>query len=148
MHDVVTEDWSEFGYREKDMGIELLQAWHNGRVVSGLELGDNVRVAFNRNSGYVFLTNNNYDAFMLDPDKDNQINIFLSCPNCGNEGFPQYLYDNPQCDECKSFAKPMLDPLNFDDDEDDGTEELGNGSEHPVEDNPSARADDYENGGV
>jgi len=149
MYDVVTEDWSEFGYREKDMGIELLQAWRDERVISSLALGTHVRVAFNTNSGFVFLTNDECDAFMIDPDTDNLINIFLSCPNCGNEGFPQYLYDHPNCDECKTYAAPFLDlPTPDDDEDDDGTEELGNGSEHTIEDNPFARADDPENGGI
>ena len=107
--DIVTTDWSEFGYREKMMGIELLQKWKNDevqRVLDGLEAESGVRVAFNKHSGYVFLTNNDYESFML--NGDNKIDIHLNCPNCGEEGFPPYLYVHGK-DCCKEYAKNWMD---------------------------------------
>lgn len=108
MNDTVTEDWDKFGYREKKMGVELLNAWMDRKYARNiLEMGDGVKVAFNLLSGYVFLTNNNYDAFML--DEDGNLDIFLHCPECGNEGFPPEMRDDPSCDKCKEHAMSFLE---------------------------------------
>ena len=105
----LTEDWSEFGQREKKMAIDLLNAWRSNdyaRDLDGLYAGSGVRAAFNLMSGYVFLTNNEYEAFML--DENDKLDIYLNCPNCGNEGFPPYLLENPNCDECTKHAKRYM----------------------------------------
>ena len=107
MTNQVTEDWDKFGYREKKMAIELLTAWMDGKFArNSLHMGDGVKAAFNTHSGYVFLTNNDYDSFLL--DGDGNLDIFLSCSNCGSEGFPPELRDNPNCDKCKEFAENFL----------------------------------------
>lgn len=111
----VTENWCDFGYREKYLAIALLTAWREGKIASHIEsLGDNVRAAFNPNSGYVFLTNDEYDAFLFNGDV---LDIFLHCFNCGHEDFPQDMYDNPSCDECKGYANNWLE--HEEEDEDD-----------------------------
>lgn len=106
---IVTEDWSKFEWREKKMAIELLTKWMNGevqRVLDGLEPESGVRAAVNKHSGYVFLTNNDYEAFML--NGDSKIDIHLNCPECGVEGFPPYLYAHGD-DCCKEHAKHYMD---------------------------------------
>lgn len=40
---------------------------------------------FNKNSGYVFLVDDNYNVFMKN---GNELDIFLSLPYSGEEGFP------------------------------------------------------------
>lgn len=107
---IVTDDWSEFGWREKNMAIELLVAWRDDKTerdLDGLYAGSGVRAAMNKNSGYVFLTNDEYEAFML--NGDSKLDIHLNCPECGNEGFPPYLYGHPNCDECKKHAMNYMD---------------------------------------
>ena len=106
---IVTEDWSNFGWREKKMAIELLKKWMDGdvqRVLDGLEAESGVRAALNRHSGYVFLTNNDYDAFMI--NGAGKIDIHLNCPECGEEGFPPYLMKHGD-DCCKEHAKHWMD---------------------------------------
>jgi len=108
MSDIVTENFSEFGYREKKSAIELLNAWIEGKTARPqLELGDNVRPAFNKHSGWVFLTNDEYEAFIL--NGENELEIHLNCPQCGYEGFPDALVDNEDCEECQKFGKAYLE---------------------------------------
>lgn len=107
MTDIVTENWSDFGYREKKMAIELLNVWlEQNYARNELHMGNNVRAAMNRNSGYVFLTNDEYDAFML--NGESELDIHLNCPECGNEGFPPYLYEHGE-DCCKEHAMNYID---------------------------------------
>ena len=105
---VVTEDWKDFGYRERKMAIELLTAYNedNMTVAASDFMDGHPRAAMNRDSGYVFLTDDEYNAFML--NGEGVLDIFLSCPNCGCEGFPSYLYEHPECDECKEYAGHYL----------------------------------------
>ena len=58
-----TEDLADFGYREQEEAKNLFQAWRE----SGLPVdfwNNGVRIAFNMNSGYVFLTNSDYQVAM------------------------------------------------------------------------------------
>ena len=109
MNDIVTENFSEFGYREKKMATELLVAWTEGKTARPqLELGDNVRPAFNKRSGWVFLTNDEYESFVL--NGEGELEIHLSCPQCGYEGFPDALVDNADdCEECGKYGKAYLE---------------------------------------
>jgi len=83
MNEMTTTDLSRFGYRERKMTRELLQAWED----QGLPVdftNEEVTVMCNLYSGNVFLTNSEYQTAMLNGDK---LESFYSCPNCGNEGF-------------------------------------------------------------
>lgn len=76
----VTSDLTKFGYREKDMAGDLLKAYAEGGVDF---LGDNVNVFMNDSSGYVFLSDEDYNVGVLE---DSKIVQFYSCGQCGNEG--------------------------------------------------------------
>jgi hypothetical protein len=106
---IVTDDWKEFGYRERKMAIELLTAYNEGKttIPASNFMGGHPRAAFNKNSGYVFLTDDEYNAFML--NAEGVLDIFLSCPNCGNEGFPSMLVADPHCEDCKPYADDFLE---------------------------------------
>ena len=78
-NEVYTEDLADFGAREREMAAELLAA--------GLPDGfsdDGVKLAMNRNSGYVFLVNSDYQCAMMNGDN---IEIFHTTPYDGHEGF-------------------------------------------------------------
>ena len=75
-----TTDLSSFGYREQKMAAELLTAYCNDIPDF---LGDGVTIMMNSNSGYVFLTDEDYRVGMLE---DGKIIEFVSCGNCGAEG--------------------------------------------------------------
>lgn len=79
MTDYYTENLADFGYRERALASELLKA----------ELPENfydqgVRVAFNAMSGYVFLTNDDYQVALFNGDK---LALYHTTPYSGLEGF-------------------------------------------------------------
>ncbi len=57
MSDFYTEDLAEFGSRERKMAAELLS-----QPLPDNFSTDGVRVAFNKNSGFVFLVNDDYQC--------------------------------------------------------------------------------------
>lgn len=81
-------DLSRFGYREISLAIDLLKAYMNG-VPDDFD-DDEVQIAFNPYSGYVFLTNCNYDSCVEREGKLEQL-YFLGYH--GYEGFLDELIE-------------------------------------------------------
>jgi hypothetical protein len=80
-NEVYTENLADFGARERKLLGEILL----------LPLPDNfdntgVKAAMNKNSGYVFLVNEDYQCAMLNPETGN-LELFHSTPYEGHEGF-------------------------------------------------------------
>lgn len=98
--EIVTSNLSDFGTRERGLLIDLLQAWES----HGLPYDfcyEEVVPMMNRNSGHVFLTNNEFQVAMMNGDK---LESFYSCPNCGEEGFADEVILNEDtcgCNHCK-----------------------------------------------
>ena len=91
MQNVYTENLSDIITfdRERALAIELLQAWgEQGLPDDFYEEG--VKVAFNRNSGYVFLVNDEYQCAMMNGDK---LEIHYTSPYDGHEGFIDELFE-------------------------------------------------------
>ena len=85
MSDYYTEDFADIVScaRERCMLIDIMRAWGD----SGLpeDFSDyKVRPAFNRNSGHVFLVNEEQDVCML---RDGKLESFYTSPYEGREGF-------------------------------------------------------------
>jgi len=80
---ITTTDLSEFGARERALLIKLLLAWQEQGLPEDFD-NNEVTPMFNKNSGFVFLTNSDYQVAMLNGDK---LESFYHCTNCGNEGF-------------------------------------------------------------
>ena len=82
-----TEDLADFGFRAQKEAQDLFQAW----IESGLPIDfeDNgVKIAFNKNSGYVFLTNSEYQVAMCERNDNGKLELysFYSSPYEGKEG--------------------------------------------------------------
>jgi len=95
---VVTADLSEFGWRELDEAATLLKAYADNPSVLD---GDEVSLNFNRNSGYVFLTDEDYDTALINHDTG-KLEKWYTCPQCGHEGFHSemcHATDDPECTE-------------------------------------------------
>lgn len=100
----VTTDLSEFGQRELKIAGELLTAYKSDNDNTKLFYGENVNVGFNKNSGYVFLTDDNYNVAVMENGK---LVDFLSCPNCGHEGNSSEFLDHAEsC--CKEFYEELF----------------------------------------
>lgn len=98
MNNIVTSDISQFGFREKDMAAELLKT-HGSSSDHTKFLGNSVNVFMNMNSGYVFLSDEDYNTAMMNGDN---LEDFFSCPNCGNEESSsdfRAAFDNECCQE-------------------------------------------------
>ena len=85
-----TEKLEDFGYREQDMAKDLFEAWKLNGLPSDFN-NDGVKVAMNMSSGYVFLTNSDYQVAMCDDNK--KLYSFYSSPYEGREGCFEDLLD-------------------------------------------------------
>ena len=78
-----TENLSDFGYRERNEFIKILQIWqNNGLPENFYDAG--VRIAMNSSSGYVFLTNDDYQCVMCNGE---ELEMWYTLPESGYEGF-------------------------------------------------------------
>lgn len=95
--EIVTTDLGDFGSREWNLLLDLIKA----KIEQGLPedfFNERVTVAFNKNSGYVFLTNEEFQVAMLNGSK---LESWYFCPNCGNEGFKEdCCLTEDGCDAC------------------------------------------------
>lgn len=98
---MTTTNLADFGYREKRMAAELLNAMCNGLPDDFAD--DQVTVMMNTNSGNVFLTNSNCDVAMMNGDK---LESFYSCPQCGHEGFKEDMPHKGNA-ECRRYLKDI-----------------------------------------
>jgi len=82
---ITTTNLADFGYIEREELIRLLTAWHKQGLPDGF-CKEKVEIMFNRNSGYVFLTNSEFQVAMMNGDL---LAIWYNCPKCGYEGFEE-----------------------------------------------------------
>lgn len=101
MSDAYTEDLGDFGFRELKMASELLNAYINDP--NGIDHSDGLKLAFNMNSGYVFLTDEDYRDYML--NGNDKLEEYLHCSYCGHEGFREEFKDQTNCKECNRIYK-------------------------------------------
>lgn len=83
LNDIITFD------RERALTIELLQAWGEQGLPNDF-YEEGVKVAFNRNSGNVFLVNEDYQCAMMNGDK---LESHYTSPYHGHEGFLDELLE-------------------------------------------------------
>jgi hypothetical protein len=110
MNDPVTYDMAEFGSREMSMATDLLVAY---RAQRPNWLGDGVKVAMNKNSGCVFLTDEDYNSAMMNGDK---LDMWIFTPYHGHEGFLEDLLDEYKPDDLNAddteYLHSMIELLN------------------------------------
>jgi hypothetical protein len=109
--DIVTADLSQFGHRELRLASELLSALVSQGTPD--ELGDGITLNFNTHSGYVFISDEDYNTAMMNGDK---LETWFSCPECGHEGFKEDMAHDGSA-ECRRYLKDIGV------DEDDASEE-------------------------
>ncbi len=101
--EVVTSDFSKFGYRERKMAADLLQA----SVTQGFPddfYDSGVTINMNMNSGYVFLSNEDYQVAMMNGDK---LESWYNCPYCGHEGFKDEMDHEPEAKDCTEYLESI-----------------------------------------
>jgi hypothetical protein len=85
--EIVTSDLSRFGFRELKMAADLLAAYCETPPDF---LGDGLTLMLNTHSGYVFLTDEDFNVGMMNGDR---LEHFQTCFECGEEGFTEELND-------------------------------------------------------
>lgn len=98
MQNIYTENLADFGYREIKMLRDTLDAWIEHGLPDDFE-GSGVKPAMNRNSGNVFLVNEDFQVAMLN---DNKLDVFHSLPYSGHEGFLSDLVEEYAPDDLHS----------------------------------------------
>ena len=86
-----TTDLTDFGFRELRMAAELLTAYCEQPPEF---LTDGVHLMMNTHSGYVFLTDEDFNVAMMTGGKLEQ---WHWCPDCGAEGFTGDMPDEECC---------------------------------------------------
>ena len=107
-----TSDLRDFGSRELHMGAALLQAYCNNIPDW---MSDGVHLMMNRYSGYVFLTDDDFNVAMMNGDK---LDAWLFTPYDGHEGFIEELTEEYKPNQLHSddvdFIRHWSELLNFD----------------------------------
>lgn len=88
-NDPTTTNLADFGIRELEELRDILTAWLNHGLPSDF-WDDGVVPMLNKNSGYVFLTNSDYQTCML---ADGKLESWYFTPYSGHEGFYEDLLD-------------------------------------------------------
>lgn len=102
MNTITTTNIAEFGSRERIMLTEILNAWKDQGLPDDF-YNDEVVPMMNKKSGYVFLTNSEFQAAMMNGDK---LETWYNCFNCGHEGFAEDCALNDDgCNECKPVGE-------------------------------------------
>jgi len=106
----ITTDLSRFGQIELQEAINILQALKDNGIPDDFNPVE-VQLMFNQNSGFVFLTNNNYETAMVD-SSTNTLHTFWQCNDCGQEGTQDELDldENYVCAKCN--GQPTFSLIN------------------------------------
>lgn len=92
MSNVYTENLTDImaNYTERKEVQKIITAWNENGLPDDF-YDEGVKFAFNRNSGNVFLVNDEYQCCMMNGDK---LDIWYSSPYDGHEGFIDELIEN------------------------------------------------------
>lgn len=88
-NDSYTENLADFGMREIEELRDILDAWLKYGLPDDF-WDEEVRPAFNRNSGLVFLTNSEYQSCIL---ADGRLEMWYNTPYSGYEGIYEDLVE-------------------------------------------------------
>ena len=98
----VTNDLKDFGQRELAEAGKLLSALNTSNDKTEM-LGSGVVVSFNTYSGLVFLTDEDYNTAMINPETGH-LEDWYYCPECGHEGFKNEMTEDGE-DCCKEYMR-------------------------------------------
>jgi len=97
--EITTTNLSDFGSRERGMLVDLLTAWREQGLPHDFDANE-VQAMMNRDSGWVFLTNSEFQVAMMNGDN---LELLNKCSNCGYEGFSgDFQLNENGCNECNN----------------------------------------------
>jgi len=95
-----TDNLAEFGMRELGIAAQLLTAYASDKGNRNIDpnFGDEgVKLMMNTSSGFVFLTNSEFEVLMM---HNGVLEQFFSCSYCGHEGFRDEFKHEAQDPDC------------------------------------------------
>ena len=99
----VTKNLEDFGFRELKEAGKLLTAYGSAED-NTRHLGEGVHICFNHQSGYVFLSDEDYNVAILNGDI---LEDFLTCPECGFEEADSNFEVGCVDDCCRTYYQEM-----------------------------------------
>lgn len=96
---MTTTNLAEFGFLELQMSAKLLTEYSRGNFSCPYFISKGVHLVLNKNSGYVFLSDEDYNILMMN---DNQLEGFYVSPYSGYEGFIYELIEQYDDEEWHS----------------------------------------------
>ena len=104
----LTTDISKMDLSEVTPMLTAYQEENTTRAFKAMWIDDGTIPTLNQESGYCFLTNEEYQVAM---NYDGKLSMFISCPECGREDFEQYWLSINQfelkCEGCKECVKML-----------------------------------------
>ena len=111
----LTTDISKMDLSEVTEMLSAYQEENTTRAFKAMWCDDGTIPTLNQESGYCFLTNDEYQVAMMN---DGKLSMFISCPECGREDFEQDWtftqkntqtdsYDSSKCEGCKECVKML-----------------------------------------
>lgn len=93
MIEVTYKEVSLEGFEAREIGMagDLLTAYADKVIPHDFIQPDNIKIGFNMNSGFVFLTNDENQVLML---RNGKLEMFYTCTECGQEGFEDDMVEH------------------------------------------------------
>ncbi len=100
-----TKDLAKFNNSDLKQVEFLLKAMRETGLPAGF-LNDEVQPMKNNESGWIFLTNSEYQVALINEhNKTDRLEIWHNCGNCGHEGFAEDCQLNDDgCNECNEVV--------------------------------------------
>tara|TARA_X000001036_G_C20312964_1_gene657205 strand:- start:181 stop:534 length:354 start_codon:yes stop_codon:yes gene_type:complete len=107
----LTTDISKMDLSEVTPMLTAYQEENTTRAFRAMWIDDGTIPTLNQESGYCFLTNEEYQVAMMN---DGKLSMFINCGECGREDFEQdwvWTYkdnhDSSKCEGCKEVVKML-----------------------------------------
>ncbi len=107
----LTTDISKMDLSEVTPMLTAYQEENTTRAFRAMWIDDGTIPTLNQESGYCFLTNEEYQVAM---NYDGKLSMFINCGECGREDFEQdwvWTYkdnhDSSKCEGCKKVVKML-----------------------------------------
>jgi len=95
------ESFSNLNLDEVTELLTALKENNTTKIFKDYWYDEEVKPVMNKQSGYTFLTNSEYQSAMMN---DGKLDIFQNCAECGNEGFSDEFDKDAECSGCKEIA--------------------------------------------
>ncbi len=104
-------DLLEIGTKNLERLTQLLNAWNDGKLTRIMpelyseESNNFVSIDLDMNFVYIHSEETGLGYAL---NHRGYIEYWLKCPNCGRDGYPMSLINNPRCQLCRDYAASFI----------------------------------------